>query len=241
MVYTEILGNIAEPEWAERYATYSVEHIALDQWAAQKSRLKAVGDRGNEYAIALKRHATLRDGDVVGYDPEKHLLTVVRLRLNDILEIDLGALANMDCETIISTAIELGHAIGNQHWPAVVKDTMVYVPVSIGTDVAASVMDTHAILGTSYAFLAGEDVLSLLDEQEVRRLFGGAERPESGHSHHHCFHDFDHDAFLAREGFANLQGCAEQGTGEGHPLRMREPGPHGRRHRGRRHGHYDER
>ncbi|MBQ1953423.1 MAG: urease accessory protein UreE, partial [Alistipes sp.] len=59
MVYTEILGNIAEPEWAERYATCSIEHIALDQWAAQKSRLKAVGDRGNEYAIALKRHATL--------------------------------------------------------------------------------------------------------------------------------------------------------------------------------------
>ncbi|MBQ5831447.1 MAG: urease accessory protein UreE, partial [Alistipes sp.] len=84
MVYTEILGNIAEPEWAERYATCSVEHIALDQWAAQKSRLKAVGDRGNEYAIALKRHATLRDGDVVSYNAEEQQMVVIRLRLNDI-------------------------------------------------------------------------------------------------------------------------------------------------------------
>ena len=181
MVYTEILGNIAEPEWAERYTTCSVEHIALDQWAAQKSRLKAVGDRGNEYAIALKRHATLHDGDVVGYDPEKHLLTVVRLRLNDILEIDLGALANMDCETIISTAIELGHAIGNQHWPAVVRGVKVFVPMTVDRKVMMSVMNTHSIPHIAYAFRPAEQIVPYLSPHEVRQLVGHSDH------HHHAY------------------------------------------------------
>ena len=236
-----ILGNAFDAEWKERLKGAQVDWLELSQWDAQKNRFRRDTQKGRPLAVALERGRTLRDGDILEWDEARRCAVICRIRLCPVMAVDMHGLSARPMEEALGMAVRLGHALGNQHWPAVVKDTMVYVPVSIGTDVAASVMDTHAILGTSYAFLAGEDVLSLLDEQEVRRLFGGAERPESGHSHHHCFHDFDHDAFLAREGFANLQGCAEQGTGEGHPLRMREPGPHGRRHRGRRHGHYDER
>ena len=185
MIYTEILGNIAEEKWAELYAASAVEHITLDQWAAQRSRLKAVGDRGNEYAIALKRRTTLRDGDVVSYNAEERQMVVIRLRLNDILEIDLGALANMDSETIISTAVELGHAIGNQHWPAVVKDTRVFVPMTLDRKVMESVMRTHSFENVSIAFRRGAEIIPYLAPHEVRRLFGGTDPATAEHAHHH--------------------------------------------------------
>lgn len=180
MIYTEILGNIAEPQWAELYAASAVEHITLDQWAAQRSRLKAVGDRGNEYAIALKRRTTLRDGDVVSYNAEERQMAVIRLRLNDILEIDLGALANMDSETIISTAVELGHAIGNQHWPAVVRGTKVFVPMTVDRKVMQSVMNTHRIPHIAYSFRSAEQIIPYLSPHEVRQIVGH-------NDHHHAY------------------------------------------------------
>lgn len=182
MIYTEILGNIAEEKWAELYAASAVEHITLDQWAAQRSRLKAVGDRGNEFAIALKRRTTLRDGDVVSYNAEERQMVVIRLRLNDILEIDLGALANMDSETIISTAVELGHAIGNQHWPAVVRGTKVFVPMTVDRKVMQSVMNTHRIPHIAYSFRSAEQIIPYLSPHEVRQIVG--------HSDHH--HAYEH-------------------------------------------------
>lgn len=180
MIYTEILGNIAEEKWAELYATSAVEHITLDQWAAQRSRLKAVGDCGNEYAIALKRRTTLRDGDVVSYNAEERQMVVIRLRLNDILEIDLGALANMDSETIISTAVELGHAIGNQHWPAVVRGVKVFVPMTVDRKVMQSVMNTHRIPHIAYSFRSAEQIIPYLSPHEVRQIVGH-------NDHHHAY------------------------------------------------------
>ena len=58
-VYTEILGNISDPAWCERASTSRIEYIDLDQWTAQKSRFVARGDRGGEYAVALRRHSSL--------------------------------------------------------------------------------------------------------------------------------------------------------------------------------------
>ena len=34
-------------------------------------------------------------------------------------------------ETSMTTCVELGHALGNRHWPAVVKGTRVYVPLTV--------------------------------------------------------------------------------------------------------------
>ena len=52
-IYTEIIGNLHDPEWAERARGAEIEFIVLDQWTAQKSRFAVKGDRDNEYAVAL--------------------------------------------------------------------------------------------------------------------------------------------------------------------------------------------
>ena len=84
-------------------------------------------------------------------------------------------------QTIIHTSVELGHAIGNQHWPAVVRGTKIYVPLTVDRKVMESVMRTHNIEHIAISFRAAEQIIPYLSPHEVRRLLGGATTEE----HHH--------------------------------------------------------
>lgn len=118
-IFTAILGNLHREPWKSRAEGAETEYIDLDQWTAQKSRFTARGDRGGDYAVALARRTQLLDGDVVGYDPEARRIVAVRIRLSDVLVIDLSGLERLEPSRIARAAVELGHALGNQHWPAV--------------------------------------------------------------------------------------------------------------------------
>ncbi len=178
-IFTRIIGNIHSPEWAER--TKVVEWIALDRWTAQKSRFTARGSGGTEYGIALARHTHLSDGDILHADGGR--VVALRIELGEVMVADLSSLVGVDDEKIIRTALELGHAIGNQHWAAVVKGTKVYVPLTVDRKVMASVMQTHHIEGVLIDFVQGDEVIPYLAPHEIRRLFGGAEHNEHGHGH----------------------------------------------------------
>ena len=193
-VITEILGNAHSPEWKEKLASAHIETLYLDQWTAQKSRFLVKGDHGNEYPIALKRGSRVADGDIIAYDPANGTAAVLRLDLSNVLVIDMDGLEGLSPEDIIRISVELGHAIGNQHWPAVVKGTKVYVPLTVDKKVMLSVMETHNIEGITYSFQPGTDIIPYLAPHEVRRLFGGASHESHSHEHCHCDgHDHDHD------------------------------------------------
>lgn len=189
-IISEIIGNTHSPEWHEKLHDFDVENIYLDQWVAQKSRFLAKGDEGNEYPVALKRHTQIQDGDIIIFDEDNRKAAVLRLKLNDVLVIDLSGIENQDKDTIIRTCVELGHAIGNQHWPAVTKGTKVYVPLTVDKKVMMAVMDTHNIPGISYKFEEGIGVIPFLAPDEIRNLFGGAGQESHSHEHHH--HDHPH-------------------------------------------------
>ena len=101
-----------------------------------------------------------------------------------MLVADLSDLARQTPETIIHISVELGHAIGNQHWPAVVKGTKVYIPLTVDKKVMDSVMRTHHIEGVAWSFQPGSEVIPYLAPHEIRRLFGGT-GPDSDVHHHH--------------------------------------------------------
>lgn len=187
-VYSEVLGNMnRDAEWKSKLENSEIDYIFLDQWTAQKSRFLAKGASGTEYPVALRRHTQVADGDIIDYDPETDKAVVLRIELSPVLVIDLGALADKDHETIIRRSVELGHAIGNQHWPAVVKGTKVYVPLTVDKKVMLSVMETHNLEGISYEFQKGMEIIPYLAPHEIRRLFGGAghESHAHGEEHHH--------------------------------------------------------
>ena len=100
-----------------------------------------------------------------------------------MLVIDLSGIKDKDPLDIMRISVELGHAIGNQHWPAVVKGSKVYVPLTVDKKVMLSVMETHHIEGITFDFQPGTDVIPFLAPHEVRRLFGGASHESHSHVH----------------------------------------------------------
>lgn len=182
-VITQILGNAHEPEWHERLHGTHLETVYLDQWTAQKSRFLVKSDHGNEYPIALARGSRVVDGDIIAYNPETNNAVILRLDLSNVLVIDLSKLEKLPAEEIIRISVELGHAIGNQHWPAVVKGTKVYVPLTVDKKVMLSVMETHNIDNIAYDFQPGKEVIPYLAPHELRRLFGGASHESHSHVH----------------------------------------------------------
>ena len=178
----KVLGNIADREWVARLAAATVEPLALDHWEAQKNRFRKKTASGTEVAVSLDRGAFLRDGDVLIWDENTARAVVARISLRDVMVIHLDALAALSPEIAARTCVELGHALGNQHWPALVKDTRVFVPLTVDRKVMASVMNTHRFEDIRYEFVPGGDIVPYLAPHESRRLFGGAEGPVHTHT-----------------------------------------------------------
>jgi urease accessory protein len=174
-----VLGNAVGEPWRSRLAGARVDTLRLDQAEAQKSRLRKATDAGTDVAIALERGVQVRDGDVLAWNGAVRAAVVARVELSDVLVIDLSGLAAESAEAAMATCVELGHALGNQHWPAVIKGTRVYVPLMVAKAVMAAVLKTHAFDGISYAFAPGAEVIPYLAPHEARRLLGATE----GHQH----------------------------------------------------------
>src|SRR5260370_15195902 len=174
-----IVGRATDDGWPGRLESARVDVLRLGQAEAQKSRLRKITEGGVEVAISLDRGMQLRDGDILLWDEARDAAIVARVDFNEVLVIDLSGRLGRPPEKSVTTCVELGRALGNQHWAAVVKGTVVYVPLTGARSVMASVMKTHAFEGVTYTFVPGADVIPHLAPHEARRLFGAAE----GHRH----------------------------------------------------------
>ena len=70
IVIETVLGNIGDPEWAERLSAANVDVLEVDQWEAQKSRFRKTTAKGAEVAVSLDRGTYIRDGDVLLWDAQ---------------------------------------------------------------------------------------------------------------------------------------------------------------------------
>jgi urease accessory protein len=197
-VIETLLGNSEDPAWKVRLENARVDVLSLDQWQAQKNRFRRKTDGGIDLAISLERNIHLHDGDVLLWDNASRLAIITRIQLKDVMVIRLDGLLLQAPELLGRTCLELGHALGNQHWPAVVKGTSVYVPLTVNQQVMNSVMKTHAFEGITYEFVPGKTVIAYLSPHESRKLFGGAESVPHSHVHDHehdhvITHSHEHD------------------------------------------------
>lgn len=182
VIIEKILGNISDARWKAIAAGAKLDELRLSQWDAQKNRFRKTSEHGMELAVSLERNSFLHDGDVLSWDSAAKVLVVAKVMLSEVLVIDLSQLSKSDPEQMVRTCFELGHALGNQHWPAVVKEHRVFVPLTVDKKVMSSVMRTHGFKNISYDFAPGAFAIPYLLPHETRRLFGGAE--QQSHAHH---------------------------------------------------------
>ena len=178
-----VIGNATDPHWKALLAGAAIDWLMLDQWEAQKSRLRKQTAGQVELALSLDRNTHLHDGDILVWDEAARQAILVRVELKEVMVVDLSNVLAGGKENLVPTVFELGHALGNQHWPAVVKGTRVFVPLTVDRKVMASVMKTHAFPGVRYDFMPGADVIPYMAPHEARRLFGGASATPHSHAH----------------------------------------------------------
>jgi len=181
LIVEKPLGNAGDEAWAQVLEGAVIDPLHLDQWQAQKNRFRLRTAAGVEVAVALDRNAHLRDGDVLAWDEANLTAIVARVTLKEVMVVHLDALLGRPPLELARTCVELGHALGNQHWPAVVKGTTVYIPLTVDRKVMASVMKTHAFEGIACDFAPGAEVIPYLAPHEARRLFGGADAVPHSH------------------------------------------------------------
>lgn len=180
-----IVGNSRDPKWRERLEGAEIDLLVLDQWEAQKSRLRKSTTKEVELALSLDRNTHLHDGDILVWNDGDRRAIIAQIILKEVMIIDLADVIGEDTEMVVRTMFELGHALGNQHWPAVIKGTRVFVPLTVDRKVMSSVMKTHALPGIRYEFTPGAEVIPYMAPHEARRLFGGASETSHSHAHHH--------------------------------------------------------
>ena len=99
--------------------------------------------------------------------------------------IDLSSLQNHGSLNSGQLCFEICHALGNQHWPALMKNGKIFVPLTVDKKVMQSVLDTHHFEGITYEFKEGSDIIPYLHPHEIRRLFGATGPDSKTHSHTH--------------------------------------------------------
>lgn len=158
IVVEEILGNVGEDtrlgDLHRRWqAIGRAEAVELTPLEAQKGRLRTVTDKGTPLGISLGRGTVLRDGDVLYLNESEGRMIVARLRPEEVLIITMKPAAS--AAELFRAAVQLGHVLGNQHWPVKIEGTSVYVPVSVDKQVMETVLRTYDLQGIEYRFAQG--------------------------------------------------------------------------------------
>ncbi len=158
IVVERTLGNIGEDarlsdlhrRWQAEGRAEAVELTPLE---AQKGRLRTVTDKGTPLGLSLGRGTALRDGDVLVLDEAEGRMIVARLKPEEVLVITVKPAAST--ADLLRVAVQLGHVLGNQHWPVKIEGLSVYVPVSVDKKVMETVLKTYDLHGIEYRFEQG--------------------------------------------------------------------------------------
>ncbi len=158
LVIRQVLGNVREDLlWGTRSeaarAANKLDTVMVEPRDVEKRRLRAVSSFGVELGIALDSGQNLRNGDVLEYDPDSGEMMVVGLSGQRLLVLTIE---DGEPDEIVERGIRLGHALGNQHWPAVVDGRRVEVPVQIDESVVSTVLESHNLDGVTYEFVDAE-------------------------------------------------------------------------------------
>jgi len=171
-----VVGNVDDPEIADAVAAHeragTLETVVLDDTDRQRSRLRVTTAGGTDLGVLVDR-PELTAGDVLVLDDD--LAVVVAFERREAFVVDLPS------DVTASTAVELGHRIGNQHWDIAIEDGTLYVPVEADRAIIEDILGPYLPPAATTRY----------ETVDAERFLDG-DRPEHGDSSHETDHDHRH-------------------------------------------------
>ncbi|ERG95799.1 urease accessory protein UreE [Haloquadratum walsbyi] len=197
-----IVGNInSDPALASAIADHkeadTLETVVLDDTERKRSRIRVTTDAGTDLGVLVDQ-PELTAGDVLIRNTDRAVIVAFEAREAFVIDFSTPQLA-------VSTAIDLGHRIGNQHWDIAVDDETIYIPVEADRAIIEEVLRPYIPAGatTYYETVDAEQFLNNTDKTSIATnthntsdTHGQSDQDhdESAHVHQHDHsHDYDHD------------------------------------------------
>ena len=176
-----VVGNVNDdPTLAAAVADHeqadTVETVELDDTERKRSRLRVTTDAGTDLGVLVDQ-PELTAGDVLLCDEERAVVVAFEQREAFVISFP-GA------EAAVSTAVELGHRIGNQHWDITVDGETIYTPVDADRAIIEEVLGPYI----------PDEATTRYEVVDAERFVDGSE-PDTGHSHgnYDGGHDHSHE------------------------------------------------
>ena len=140
-------------------------------------------DAGTDLGVLVDT-PELTTGDVLVLNDDRAV--VVASERRDAFVIEFPA-----AETAVSTGVELGHRIGNQHWDIAVEDKRIYVPVDADRTIIENVLGPYIpeAATTRYETVDAERFVDG-DDSDASYAY---DDHAADHSHDHHDHSRDND------------------------------------------------
>ena len=186
-----VVGNVNDdPELAATVADHeqadTIETVELDDTQRKRSRLRVTTDAGTDLGVLVDQ-PELTAGDVLICTEERAV--VVAFKQREAFVIDFPA-----AEAAVSTAVELGHRIGNQHWDIAVNGGAISIPVDADRAIIEDVLGPYIPDGaaTRYEIVDAEQFVNG-SEPDTEHSHSDDSSHDPPHEHDDEDHTYDHE------------------------------------------------
>ena len=177
-----VVGNVADdPDLAAEIDAHeqasTLETVVLDDTERQRSRLRVTTDAGTDLGVLVDQ-PELVAGDVLVLDDDRAVIVAFEQREAFVIEFPAA-------EAAVSTGVELGHRIGNQHWDIAVDGATLYIPVEADRAIIEDVLGPYI----------PESATTRYETVDADRFIEGDDTTAGGHGvdHDHTHGDDAHD------------------------------------------------
>jgi len=182
-----VVGNVErDPDLAAEIDAHeqagTLETVVLDDTERKRSRLRVSTDADTDLGVLVDQ-PELVAGDVLLCNDDRAVIVAFEEREAFVIEFPAA-------EAAVSTGVELGHRIGNQHWDIAVDGATLYIPVAADRAIIEDVLGSYIPAGatTRYETVDAERFIDDGDD-------AGGSDVDHDHAgeHRHGDHDHDHD------------------------------------------------
>ena len=148
------LGNLNEQtNLLETLAIESCLQLQLTLEDRHKGRIYGHTKEGVEVGIVKNRDRSLRSGDL--FKTNSHKIVRIELKEQELLVLDLSGLDHNICSTKL---VQLGHALGNNHYPIKICDRQIFIKLVTDKKNAEKLINDLNIsdLQISYQYMSSE-------------------------------------------------------------------------------------